>query len=173
MKFIVLLSIIKENPYSISFCGNYQSTELLMTAQSKLYKLNFKTSYLRSRTFFSFFKAGPRIKIQSSPSFNRFSFGIPLNLTCIASENDELQTKQLVASSRPILIRWFDPQNHLAKDCTSKASLSEAAAMTCTLMVGPLTLNKSGNYTCQAKAESPCSLKSIPIRIHGKKLCTC
>ncbi|KAL9955832.1 hypothetical protein ACROYT_G037217 [Oculina patagonica] len=106
----------------------------------------------------------PRIKISSSPSFNTFSVGVPLNLTCIASQNDEVPQKFAVYT-RPVSIKWFDPQNKLIGD-ECKAGLSAAAVMRCTLMVGPLALKNLGNYTCQARSNSHCSLKSVEVNLY-------
>lgn len=103
----------------------------------------------------------PRVRIESSPSSKTLPFGVPLNLTCISSQNDELPNTQ-VHFSRPVFVKWFGPQGPLL-GCQREAGSPLDAPIRCLLMVQALTLGQFGNYTCQASSISLCSIKRINI----------
>ena len=115
----------------------------------------------------TFSEADPRVRIESSPSTKTLPFGVPLNLTCISSQNDELPKKQ-VYLSRPVFIQWFGPQGPL-NGCPREADSPPEAPLRCVLMVHALTLGQFGNYTCQAASYSHCSIKRITIYPDGKR----
>jgi len=108
----------------------------------------------------------PRVRIVSSPLSNTLPFGVPLNLTCIASQNDELPDKY-VYLSRPTYIQWFGP-GRIFQECKREAGSPPDAAMKCLLIVRALTLSQFGNYTCQASSNHHCGMKRIEIYPPGK-----
>lgn len=100
----------------------------------------------------------PRINISSSPPSNKLSIGTAFNLTCIAWQTDDSQTKVEE-------VEWFNPQKKQIKNCQALGS----SQMTCTLMVGALTNKNLGNYTCKASNDRPyCRTKEIQIIPRGK-----
>lgn len=128
--------------------------------------INLPKAVIYVHLYFSFYTDDPRIKISSSPSFNTFPVGVPLNLTCIASQNDEVP-KKFAVNTRPVSVQWFNPQNNpIGHGC--QAGLSEATVVGCTLMVSSLAIENVGNYTCRARSKSFCSFKSIEVNLNGK-----
>ena len=104
------------------------------------------------------------IEISSTPSSNTFPINATVNLTCKAWQTDDDDPE-----TRPFKIYWYGPQGkRVGKGCEA-ASLA-VKEMSCPLMVGPLTKDKFGVYTCKAinRKYSRCSIKIFEIRLLGK-----
>ena len=107
----------------------------------------------------------PQINISSTPPSNKLSIGATINLTCTAWQPDDMARNP---SKKPHRIEWFDPQNKPIGD-KCRAGFTVASLMRCTLMVGALTDEKLGNYTCRVRdTYNYCSTKSFEIKLRGK-----
>ena len=67
---------------------------------------------------------------------------------------------------RPKRIEWFDAQDKRVNDC--QAESPAASVKNCTLMVGVLTKDKVGNYTCRTRnSYNHCWTKTIQVNFQG------
>ena len=113
-----------------------------------------------------YFPSGePKINISSTPSSNNLAIGATINLTCTAWQTDDMARNP---RTKPYKIEWFDPQDRRVGD-SCRAGFPVALLMRCTLMVGALTDENLGNYTCRARNfYNYCSTKRFEIKLRGK-----
>ena len=113
-----------------------------------------------------FFLGEPLINISSTPPSNKLPIGAAINLTCSAWQTEELAKK--APRTRLQRIEWFDPRDRrIGDEC--RAESPAAASMKCTRMIGALTEEKFGNYTCKASnGYNYCSNKRFSITLQGK-----
>ncbi|KAL9986753.1 hypothetical protein ACROYT_G000943 [Oculina patagonica] len=101
----------------------------------------------------------PQVKISST----RSPTGTSINLTCEASQADKMA---LSDQTKPRSIEWFDPQDKQARKC--KAGSPVAKVMSCTLIIGVLTKDTVGNYSCKASdGRYHCRTKPFEVDFQG------
>ncbi|KAJ7390557.1 hypothetical protein OS493_024595 [Desmophyllum pertusum] len=110
------------------------------------------------------------VKIQGKPlikiSSNKLTVGKIVNLTCKAWQNDTLAMK--FPKSRPHRVEWLDPQGRRAGNECLAGSLPATNDMSCPLMVGLLTKETLGSYTCKASNDyGTASNKIFEINFQG------
>ena len=86
----------------------------------------------------------PQIEISVTRSPNTLTNGTSVSLTCKAWQKNDMAVKL-----RPNGIEWFSPHGNQVKECRTESQA--AAVMNCTLVVGVLTKDKVGIYTCRTR----------------------
>ena len=87
------------------------------------------------------------ISVTRSPA-NTLPNGTSVNLTCKVWQKDDMAMKSSNSNLRPNGIEWFNPQDRQVKEC-GRTESQAASVLKCTLMVGVLTKDKLGIYTCK------------------------
>lgn len=103
----------------------------------------------------------PDVEISTSPPMLKLAVGTAVNLTCMA------QPRSIDAGYYDRwteYIQWYDPQGKpVGHKCVQGRTM--VLKLRCTLMLKNLTVEKLGNYTCEAGNPYPahCRRKSVEI----------
>ena len=109
----------------------------------------------------------PDVEISTSPPMQKLAVGTAVNLTCMA------QPRSIDAGYYDRwteYIQWYDPQGKpVGHKCVQGRTM--VLKLRCTLMLKNLTVEKLGNYTCEAGNPYPahCRRKSVEIGPQGKQ----
>lgn len=107
-----------------------------------------------------------QVKMTSTLSYNTSTISPSVNLTCEASQFGRKDSEQ----TKPSRIEWFSPHNLNSAKKECKAGLPETTVLSCTLIVGVLTKENVGNYTCKASdRDNHCWRTTFELDFQGKQ----